>query len=140
MPEIDSNIQINENEIVFDFIHASGPGGQNVNKLSTAVKLRFDVGASPSLMNDVKERLIKLAGSRITHESVLIIVAKRYRTQEQNRLDAKRRLEILIRKASIRPKIRKPTKPSPASKTRRLETKKRRGLTKQRRTEINHQG
>lgn len=129
---------INENEIDIDFIHASGPGGQNVNKLFSGVQLRFNVKASRSIKNDVKERLIQLAGNRMTHDGVLVIVAKRYRTQEQNRLDAEQRLKILILKAKTRPKGRKPTEPTLASQTRRLETKKRRGLIKELRTEIKH--
>lgn len=140
MQEKDFNFPFIETEIAFNFIHASGPGGQNVNKLATAVQLRFNVRASHSINNDVKERLIKLAGKRMTHDGVLVIMAKRYRTQEQNRLDAEQRLKTLILKAITRPKRRKPTKPTLALRTRRLETKKHHSLTKQLRKEIKHEG
>jgi len=138
--EKDFNFPFIEPEIVLNFIHASGPGGQNVNKLATAVQLRFNVKSSHSINNHIKERLIKLAGKRMTLDGVLVIVAKRYRTQEQNRLDAEQKLKFLIVKAITPPKRRKPTKPTLASQTRRLETKKHRGLTKQLRTEIKNNG
>jgi len=99
MIEVISSLKIDESEIHFDFIRASGPGGQNVNKVASSVQLRFDVRNSPSLYPDVKDRLIKLAGSRMTDEGVLLIEAKRYRTQEQNRLDAVQRLVSLIQQA-----------------------------------------
>ena len=96
MIEVTSSVKIDESEIQLDFIRASGPGGQNVNKVASSVQLRFDVRNSPSLDPDVKERLIKLAGNRVTEDGILIIEAKRYRTQEQNRFDATERLITLI--------------------------------------------
>lgn len=130
MIEITPLIQIDDSEIQLDFIRASGPGGQNVNKVSTAVQLRFDVRNSPSLSAEVKERLVKLAGKRVTEEGVLNIEAKRYRTQEQNRLDAIQRLTALVQKAAERPKTRKKTKPSAGSKAARVDSKKKHGATK----------
>ena len=124
-------IRIDESEIQFDFIRASGPGGQNVNKVATSVQLRFDVRNSPSLEPNVKERLIKLAGSRMTDEGILIIEAKRFRTQEQNRADAIARLLLLIHKASIQPRVRRATRPSLSAKMKRVASKKKRGVTKQ---------
>jgi len=136
MIQITSTIAINEEEIHQKFIHASGPGGQNVNKVATAVQLRFDVAHSPSLPEDVRKRLAQLAGKRMTREGYLIIDARRFRTQEQNRKDAVTRLVSLIRQAAQRPKARKRTKPTLASKERRLESKHRRSKIKHlRRTE-----
>ncbi|MFZ3078869.1 MAG: alternative ribosome rescue aminoacyl-tRNA hydrolase ArfB, partial [Bellilinea sp.] len=112
MIEITSTLFLDESELQFDFIRASGPGGQNVNKVSSAVQLRFDAVKSPSLPAEVKERLIKLAASRMTEDGVLIIEAKRYRSQEKNRTDAVQRLVTLIQKAAEPPKKRKPTRPS----------------------------
>ena len=126
---VSPQISIDEKEIKFDFIRASGPGGQNVNKVSTAVQLRFDVNML-SLSGDIKDRLKKLAGRRMTRSGILIIEAKRYRSQEKNRQDAVQRLVGLIQKASIIPKIRKKTNPSYASNLRRLENKKLRSKTK----------
>jgi ribosome-associated protein len=119
-----------ERELQFDYIRASGPGGQNVNKVSTAVQLRFDVANSASLTADVKARLIKLAGRRMTDAGVLIIEAGRFRTQEKNREDAIKRLNELVRKASEKPKPRHKTKPTKASKEERLKEKKKRGEIK----------
>jgi ribosome-associated protein len=130
MIRINSKITIDENEIKMDFIRASGPGGQNVNKTSTAVQLRFDVHGSLSLPEDVRTRLIRLAGNRINEDGVLIIHAKRYRTQYRNRQDAIERLITWIKKAAIQPKPRRKTKPTEASKKRILETKHIRGQIK----------
>jgi len=127
---ITENIAIDEREIKQEFIHASGPGGQNVNKVSSAVQLRFNVASSPSLPDDIRKRLVCLAGRKITEEGVLIIHAQRFRTQERNRQDAFNRLVKLIRKASERPKVRHKTKPTLESKRRRLEEKRRRGEAK----------
>ncbi|RJP46139.1 MAG: aminoacyl-tRNA hydrolase [Anaerolineaceae bacterium] len=119
-----------ENELALEFIRASGPGGQNVNKVATAVQLRFDVTHSPSLREEVKARLIKLAGKRVTVDGVLVIEAKKYRSQEQNRFDALERFYGLLKKASQKPKTRRPTRPTRASKEKRLEEKKKRGEIK----------
>jgi ribosome-associated protein len=129
MLEITPSIQIDERELQVDFIRSSGPGGQNVNKVATAVQLRFDVRAS-SLPEEVKERLLQIAGKRISSEGVLLIEAKRFRTQEQNRDDAVQRLIELIRKSLVKPKARKKTKPTQAAKEERLKEKKRRGEIK----------
>jgi len=129
MIEITPSLQIDERELQIDFVRASGPGGQNVNKVATAVQLRFDVQAS-SLPEEVKARLIRLAGNRITSEGTLLIEAKRFRTQEQNREDAVSRFIELVRKSLVVPRIRKKTKPTPASKEERLKEKKRRAEIK----------
>ncbi|HYY83975.1 MAG TPA: alternative ribosome rescue aminoacyl-tRNA hydrolase ArfB [Beijerinckiaceae bacterium] len=123
-------IVLDERELEETFVRASGPGGQNVNKLATAVQLRFDVRRSPSLPDDVRARLERLAGSRLTGEGVLIIVAQRHRTQERNREDARERLVDLIRRAAVPPTPRRPTKPTLASKRRRLDSKARRSRVK----------
>jgi ribosome-associated protein len=130
MIQITGTIAIGEEEIHQEFVRASGPGGQNVNKVATAVQLRFDVAHSPSLPEDVRERLTRIAGKRITKEGCLIIEARRFRTQEQNRRDSVDRLVDLIRQAAQRPKIRKKTKPTPAAKERRLACKHRRAKIK----------
>ena len=130
MIRITGTISIDEREIEESFIRSSGPGGQNVNKLSTAVQLRFDVRRSPSLPNAVSVRLQKLAGSRLTKDGVLVLTAQRYRTQERNRQDALDRLSELVREAAMPPKPRRPTRPTMASKRERLETKKRRSGVK----------
>lgn len=136
MIRITPTISIDERELQFEFIRASGPGGQKVNKVATAVQLRFDVTHSPSLPNDVRERLIRLAGKRVTEDGVLVIEARRYRTQDRNRKDAIDRLISLIRKAAVPPKPRRKTKPTLASKERRLEEKRRRSEIKRQRREI----
>ncbi len=130
MIRIAPRVVLDETELVETFVRASGPGGQNVNKLSTAVQLRFDVRSSPSLPDDVRERLERLAGKRLTTEGVIVITAQRFRTQERNREDARERLFELIRQAAVRPEIRRPTRPTLASKKRRLEGKARRSTVK----------
>ena len=130
MIRINDHIAIDDGEVSESFIRASGPGGQNVNKLATAVQLRFDVRRSPSLPNEVRARLERIAGRRLTRDGVLVITAQRHRTQERNRDDALTRLIELIRAAAVRPTPRRPTRPTLGSKVRRLEGKKRRGCIK----------
>ncbi|MDT3708437.1 MAG: alternative ribosome rescue aminoacyl-tRNA hydrolase ArfB [Thiobacillus sp.] len=130
MIRVNVEIELDEREIQEDFVRASGPGGQNVNKVSTAVQLRFDVARSPSLPEPVRARLMALAGRRLTQDGVLIIEAERYRSQRRNRDDALKRLVNLIREASEVDPPRRPTRPTLASKKRRLDSKQRRGETK----------
>ena len=130
MIHVTSGIAIDESEIAESFIHASGAGGQNVNKVATAVQLRFDVRGSPSLPDAVRQRLERLAGRRLTRDGVLVITAQRHRTQGRNREDALARLVELIRRAAVPPVPRRPTRPPAAEKRRRLESKVRRGATK----------
>jgi ribosome-associated protein len=130
MIRITDSISIDEAEIEESFVRSSGPGGQNVNKLSTAVQLRFDVRRSPSLPNDVAVRLIRIAGKRMTKDGVLVIIAQNHRTQERNRIEARDRLTDLVRKAAVKPTPRRATKPTRASREKRIEVKKRRASVK----------
>ena len=130
MIHITRNIALDESEIQIEFTRASGPGGQNVNKVATAARLRFDVRHSPSLPDDVRQRLIRLAGQRVTADGVLVIEARRFRTQERNHQDALDRLVALIRQAAAKPKRRRKTQPTLASRQRRLENKRRRSQIK----------
>jgi len=134
MIRVTATIAIDPREVEEEFIRASGPGGQNVNKLATAVQLRFDVARSPSLPAAVRDRLMRLAGKRLTGEGVLVITAQRHRTQGRNRDDALERLIELIRRAATPPAPRRATRPPASSRRARLETKKRRGSTKRLRT------
>ncbi len=132
MIPVTRGIALDERELQEDFLRASGPGGQNVNKLETAVQLRFDARRSPSLPEDVRARLEKLAGHRLTQDGVIIITAQRFRTRERNREDALERLLELIREAAKPPPPkRRPTKPTLGSRQRRLEGKARRSSVKQ---------
>ena len=130
MIRIDHRISIDKRELEERFIRASGPGGQNVNKLATAVQLRFDARHSPSLPAQVRTRLERLAGRRLTREGVLVISAQRHRTQERNRQDALERLIALIQRAAVAPVPRRPTKPTAGARERRLQSKKHRGSIK----------
>lgn len=130
MIRVTPRISLDENEITLDFVRSSGPGGQNVNKVATAVELRFDAANSPSLTPDIRSRLIKIAGNKVTNEGILIIEARRYRTQEKNRGDAIGRLTELIRKAAVEPRKRRKTRPTAQSKAERMKRKKHRGQLK----------
>jgi ribosome-associated protein len=136
MIQVTESIFLDESEIRQDFVRSSGPGGQNVNKVSTSVQLRFDVRNSPSLPAEVRDRLIRQAGRRITVDGVLIIEGRRFRTQEANRKDTVDRLIALIRKAAVRPKTRRRTRPTLQSKRRRLESKRRRSEIKMHRKPV----
>ena len=139
MIKITPDIALDETELNFSFVRASGPGGQNVNKVSSAVALRFDVARCPSLPDALKERLKKLAGRRLTEEGVLLIDAQRFRTQGLNRKDALARLVALLQAAAIEPKLRKATRPSRSAREKRLQTKRQTSQMKQaRRGNISH--
>ncbi len=127
---IEAGVKIDEKEINESFIHSSGPGGQNVNKVATAVQLRFDVKSSGSIPEEVKKRLIRLAGKKITDNGVLLIEAKRFRSQERNRQDARERLAGLLKRALKRPRKRKQTRPPASSKRKRLDNKRHRSALK----------
>lgn len=133
MIKVNKNIEIRDSELSFDFIRSSGPGGQNVNKVATAVQLRMDVYSSSSLPDTVKTRIKSIAGRKLTSDGILIIEAKRYRTQEKNRQDAISRFIVIIDKASQKPKSRIKTKPSKGSDLKRIESKKRTGEKKKNR-------
>jgi ribosome-associated protein len=132
---VNETISLSDDEVQMEFVQASGPGGQNVNKVASAVQLRFDTG-SPSLPEDVRHRLLRIANKRVGKDGTLLIEARRYRSQEQNRADALQRLVDLIRKASIPPKPRKETKPSMAVKQKRLQAKRQRGVVKKLRGKV----
>jgi ribosome-associated protein len=140
MIEITPAIRLNEEELKFNFLRAPGPGGQNVNKVSSAVQLRFNVKDSPSIPDGVKLRLARLAGRRITSDGILIIEARQYRTQEQNRQEAIERLRKLLIQASQEPKPRHKTRPTQAVRLRRLEAKRRRGIIKRMRRNTEFDG
>ncbi|MDI3468591.1 MAG: Peptidyl-tRNA hydrolase ArfB [Pseudolabrys sp.] len=128
--QITDTISIDDSELVESFVRSSGPGGQNVNKVSSAVQLRFDARHSPSLPNDVAVRLMKIAGSRLTKDGVIVIIAQQHRSQDRNRAEARERLFEMIRQAAVRPQVRRATRVPKAEKKRRLEGKKRRGEIK----------
>ncbi len=130
MTKISKRISLNESELTFNFIRSPGPGGQNVNKVASAVQLRFDIKHSLSLTDPIRHRLIKIIGNKITRQGELLIKASRFRTQERNKQDALDRLHELLNRAAIPPKTRRKTKPSLAAKDRRLTTKKIHGKNK----------
>jgi len=136
--EVTASLVIPADELEEHFTHASGPGGQNVNKVATAVQLRFDVrrSAVAVIRDEIAERLLRLAGSRATREGILVIDARRYRSQERNREDARERLAALVRRALEQPSPRRPTKPTRASRRRRVEAKRRRGVVKRLRATV----
>ncbi len=137
---VTDTLGIDSSELHFDYLRASGPGGQHVNKTASAVQLRFDVAGSPSLPEPVRVRLLHLAGNRLTLAGVLIIEASRFRSQERNREDALARLLALVRQAATAPKRRRPTRPTAGAKRRRLAAKQRRGEVKQGRRSVSGNG
>ena len=136
MLRVTDTIVLDDSELDERFVRASGPGGQNVNKVATAVELRFDAMRSPALTDEMRRRLRAIAGSRMTAQGILVIDARRFRTQSDNREDARRRLLQLLRQAAVRPKRRRKTKPTAASKERRIQSKQRRSETKRTRGKI----
>ena len=136
MIQVTDDIALDENELHLEFVRASGPGGQNVNKVSSAVQLRFNVSQSACLPPEVKKRLIQAAGRKVKADGVLVIQARRFRSQEQNRVDAINRLVALIQKATVAPKTRRKTKPSAAARERRLKHKRQRSQVKQTRKPV----
>ena len=137
MIRVSDDIALDENELHLEFVRASGPGGQNVNKVSSAVQLRFNVSQSACLTPEVKARLLQVAGRKVAADGVVVIQARRFRSQEQNRVDAINRLVALIQKAAVAPKIRRKTKPSTAARERRLKQKHQRSQVKQTRKPVN---
>ncbi len=138
MIAVTGDIQLDKSELDWDYVRASGPGGQNVNKVATAVQLRFDAAHSPSLPEDVRARLLRLAGNRVTAEGVIVIDARHYRTRERNVQDAKSRLIDLIRQAAVKPKTRRKTRPTAASQAERRAQKEQRSRTKALRRPVQH--